>query len=52
MLLFLAADAVNETSTSYHVGTWVGRAVLLLLVVALVAKLVFKKDITIGRKKQ
>ncbi len=39
----LIADAVDESSGAYQAGAWVGRVVLLLIVVLLVRKYVFKK---------
>jgi hypothetical protein len=49
----LVAAAADTTSTSYQVGGWVGRLALLLLVVLLVRKYVFRKEAPrIGRSRQ
>lgn len=53
-MLLLAAQVVDETSTAYGMGRWVGRLVLVVLVILLVSKYVFKVDtarLTVWRRR-
>lgn len=49
----LVAAAVDTASTSYQLGGWLGRLAVLLLVVLLVRKYVFKKEAPrLGRRRR